>query len=830
MQPLHIAHKNSLFIAMVSVLISAATLISCGGGGSSDSIASTSAPANTNTSPGANVPPSANVPANTDTSVVNPTCVPDVNPAPGLFVVSPAANVPSISTMPKFDLNGFTKCSDGEETLDLKNVKTHVAFGSQSNNDSKKLVYLFNQTGPIKFTELTFASDPLPGRGKSGYCKQVAKDNNDIEVFNSALAFIRAHLDGKLTLTTEQLVVQRERLKQTMHAVAESKEALQQAFSIIAVYEKMRNGAFFINEKTKNGFPNEYYGNDNSLPDGEREIDRAVLAVQQGLHDVAFTSTNLAKHKSFLKWKKFNSSDFFPGKVKDNVKANSCTTYSAKINATMAKDVDLRTAYSQYFARRPTGYYLAAGDIARVTVPATMVNKGFIVQVGAHIHDKALKSTIKRPYRVTTRFPVVSEVTEIANPNGGGIYIDVPYLASAGDVTVSIQNAVPAPFFAASKLNQTTLAQWKTVQRSNPAPWADFMSDKYMMTLPTSWIYKYEDPVALMKDWDARMDVVSDYVGLSRIRNNYILYSIVDTNLNSDAGGIGYPTCNNCKYDSNEPTDGNNKSWFLVPGKDLVKGSTTEMHELGHAQLFSNFDGEGEAACNMFYVAAANQLYNKDIDQALGESMDNGPHLGREVAATNWMVTNNFRLGKPMDISDADTNEVRYQERGYAKYVEIAALFGWSKIGDYYAQENRVFKKEAQDAGAKLNSSDSRILRWSIAAGWDVTPLIHFWGVQPKDGAALSAAIAGANLKPSAAIYDRLLKYRSLIPMSNEAFQKHASVFVNKEISQINSARSPLYGEGWYFAQLNKYSAADGQAAQKAFDDIIAKYFPNGRP
>ena len=801
-------NTNSLLVTVVGTLLISVTLISCGGGGSAD------------TSAGVDVPV---VDAGTDAPVVDATCVPDVNSAPDLPVVSPAGNVPSISTMPKFDLNGFTRCSDGEETLDLKNIKTHVAFGSQDSNDGKKLVYLFNQTGPIKFTESTFASDPLPGRGKSGYCKPVAQDNNDVIVFNSALAFIRAHLDGKLVLTSEQIILQSERLKQTMYAVAESKEALQQAFSIIAVYEKMRNGAVFVNATTKGGFDNEYYG------DTKRDIDRAVLTIQQGLHDVAFTSANLAKHKNVLKWKKFNSSDFFPGKVKNNVKADSCTTYPAKINATMAEDVDLRTAYSQYFARRPTGYYLAAGDIAKVTVPASMVKKGFTVQVGAHVHDKALKSTIRRPYRVTSRFPIVSEVTEIANPNGGGIYIDVPYLAGAGDVTIKIQNAIPAPFFAASALKKTTLEQWKTIQRNNPAPWADFMSDKYMMTLPTSWIYKYENPVALMKDWDARMDVVSDYVGLKKTRNNYILYITVDTDLNSDAGGIGYPTGNE-GYDPDVETDGNNKKWFLTPGKDLAKGSTTEMHELGHAQLFGGFNGESEANVNMLYVAMVNQLYDRDIDQALGESMDSGPHLGREVAATNWMVTSNFRLGKPMDISDADTNEVRYQERGYAKYVEIAALFGWDKIGAYRASENRVFRKQEQDPGVKLSIVDSQILRWSIAVGWDVTPLIHFWGVQPADGAALSTAIAAANLKPSAVIYERLMKYRPLIPMTNAAFQKHASVFLNKEISQINSARSPLYGEGWYFAQLNQYSATDGQAAQKAFDNIIAKYFPNGRP
>ena len=102
--------KKSLLIAVASTLLISVTLISCGGGGSSDTIAGANVPV---VDGGANVPVvdgGANVPVvdgGTDAPVVDATCVPDVSPAPGLLVVSPAGNVPSISTMPKFDLNGF---------------------------------------------------------------------------------------------------------------------------------------------------------------------------------------------------------------------------------------------------------------------------------------------------------------------------------------------------------------------------------------------------------------------------------------------------------------------------------------------------------------------------------------------------------------------------------------------------------------------------------------------------------------------------------------------------------------------------------------------------
>ena len=195
------------------------------------------------------------------------------------------------------------------------------------------------------------------------------------------------------------------------------------------------------------------------------------------------------------------------------------------------------------------------------------------------------------------------------------------------------------------------------------------------------------------------------------------------------------------------------------------------------------------------------------------------------------MVTPNFRAGAAMDISHTTKDETQYQQRGYAKYVEIAALFGWEKVEGFYAEENRVYRDKLEPAGKSLTVTDSRFLRMSIAAGVDLRPLIHFWGVQPVNAPALSAAIAAANLKPSALIYDRLKFYQSLIPMDNPAFQTHAGKFLNKPSAQINgNNKSPDYAEGWYAYWLNLYGPTEGQGAQAAMNNILNRYFPSGRP
>ncbi len=450
-----------------------------------------------------------------------------------------------------------------------------------------------------------------------------------------------------------------------------------------------------------------------------------------------------------------------------------------------------------------------------------MINKGFEILVGAHTFERTGSNPIRRFFRVTNTFAIKDTVTEIVNPFGGGIYIIAPYKANLGVVDIKLMNVVPAPFFSAKSFDKTTLQNWTNIQRNNPAPWADFESEKYMMQVPQSWIYKYADPVTLMKDWDNRMDVVSQMLGFPAVRNNISLYLQIDVDIMFGGYGIGNPQINNT-YSPYDVEDGNKDHWFLKPGVEFWE---TEFHEMGHAQLFSDFPGEGEASVNLLAAAIYNRLYKMDIDQALGESFDNKPYITRDQAAINWMVTPNFRAEKPMDISSTTKDEVRYQQRGYAKYVEMAALFGWGVIDSFYKKEQMDFIAGIPNDG--LSETDSRILRFSRIAGADMRPLIHFWGVQPTNPAQLKALIDAEKIKPSKAICDRLNHYKSIIPLNNAQFVVHANTFFG---GSVPSGGDPDYGEGWYNIWLPKYDASHGALAQKAMQNIITSYYPNGCP
>ncbi len=627
---------------------------------------------------------------------------------------------------------------------------------------------------------------------------------------SSAMHELLGHINQQSTLDAARIHQQTEILQTSIGHIGSSAGVLRDAFDLTAAYESVV-GPLFMNKATRNGF--------NRTSTGGLELDRAVFAVQQGLIDHAYTPENLRKFHAILDGAAFLTSTYFPGAVE--APTDPEVVHEVSINASQPACWGIPVMYAEDPARRPTGCYLAPGSIARVTVPRSMVGKGYAIRVGAHSWDLQKKPTIKRLDRVSIVYPIDEERTAVANPLGGGIYIEVPYEADAGIVPIQIANAVRSPFFSARSFAKTTLEEWRNSERSHPGPWADFETDKFMMQVPTKWIHAFDDPVALMKDWDTAMDAVSRLFGYPFLRNKSVLYLQVDVLMKGSANFPGYPQ-SNTPYNPNQAGNGNSRHWLL---KGPQHGGATTFHELGHAQLFTKFKGEVEAVVNLPYVAVLNEGFGVDLDTAFGESFHKR-HVSLDQAAIMWMVTENFRKGRPMDISNTEANEVRYQHRGYAKYVEIVHLFGWRVLEEFWHSVNQDYLKGVEYP-RNSDPTDNRILRLSQQAGVDLTPLIHFWGIHPDDREALGKSMVEHGLKPSPAIYDRLVHYRTLIPTSNAEFAAHARI-VNPD--GITGAGSPRYGTGWYHATLPKYNETHGAAARAALQNVIDTYFPDGRP
>jgi hypothetical protein len=632
-------------------------------------------------------------------------------------------------------------------------------------------------------------------------------------ILSSVMSEIMDHLTGTTPLTGPEIEALTETFVENGRFLDENVTIITEAFALIDYYET-NEGPLFINEETDGGFPRVQGGSDGY------ELARAIFTIQQEIHDRVFDAENCQDCQAMLDGKMFATSEFFPGEC--DPPTNPETVYEVDINGSNPAMWGKPVCYGPIPARRPTGLYLAPGSIGEVTVPSAMVDQGFEILVGGHAVDKwkYYKSTLQRLDRVSKSFPITSTVTSIANPFGGGVYIMVPYKADLGSQTVEIVNAVQSPFFSATSTKQTTLQEWTDTERHHPGPWADFESDKFMMTVPTSWIYNYADPVTQMQDWDVAMDAVSELLGYRppyNVRNLPVLYVEPDLSIQHGAYGTGYPQINH-GYNPNSPTNGNSSHFWLTN----VLGWSTEFHELSHCQLFSKFPGHEEAMVNLPYVYVATEKFGVDQVTAFTDSMvlQYLENMSVDQAALTWFVTENFRNGNPMDITNTEYNEVRYQHRGYGRYVDMANLFGWQVLIDFYYQEHLDYISPPPSDG--LDEVDSRILRLSKAAGVDLTPLIHCWGVHPVNLGALRAAIATEGLPLSRKIYDRLIHYKDIIPADNAEFWDHYLTIYPSQPTGGN----PLYQYGWYNVWKSVYNESHGTAAKNAMQDIIDLYYP----
>ncbi|MCU0785173.1 MAG: M60 family metallopeptidase, partial [Verrucomicrobia bacterium] len=617
------------------------------------------------------------------------------------------------------------------------------------------------------------------------------------------IAQLKSHILGTTILTAAQIVAQGNSIQAGITQVGTNAVALAAALNLVATFDASPNKPLFTSGSTTyGGFTRDGAGD---------ELAQALFDLQQGILDYTYEPANLITYYTQLNNTKFATSTYFPGAVAPP--ANTNQGYAVPINASVLADWGSPAMYQTWGTRRPTGCYLAPGSIGYVTVPAALVNKGYSVRVGAHYWDLSAKTTVERLDRVSLVYPISSATTRIANPLGGGIYIEVPYKITNGIVTVGLTNVVRSPLFRSTSFDQTTAAEWLT-ERTQPGPWADFESDKFMMQVPRKWIYNYTNAVKVMQDWDSAMDAVSDLMGRNRIRSKTVLYLQVDVAYRGTANFPGYPQ-SNINYDMNTVETGN-KNHYLLTGPQ--NSDYAVFHELGHAELFTKFTGEVEAVVNLNYVAVQNQKFGMSLETAFGRSMGGSANASVNLsqAALTWILTDSFRAGETMSQV-----RMQYQHRGYGKYVEIANLFGWGALSNFWHSVH-VDYMNGIDYPENSDPTDSRMLRMSQAAGVDLRPLIHFWGVKPINAATLKTSIQNAGLPPSALIYNRLKYYQTVVPTNLTQFTAHHTAVANVVDGSVDG--------NWYTNMLVNFTPDIGYSTISKVQEIIDLYFPTGLP
>jgi len=627
-----------------------------------------------------------------------------------------------------------------------------------------------------------------------------------------ALNDLQDHINATITLTPVELTSIKNIFTLFPGCLAISESNILLSKSVVEDYDNLF-GALFTTPGTQNGF-----SKDPAIAPG-MELERAMIALQQGIFDEVFTSGVYENYPQHLNGWKYGACTTFPGFV--DPPADSTIAVSVPIRANF-EDPDGMNPYYEIngdgtdHALRPTGLYLSPGSVATVKVPDSLVGQNYFVRVGSHDWDLTNRDMFLRFDRISKKFLINSNTIEVFNPLGGAISILVPYGADDDIVQVSVNNGVEAPFFSLKSFYETPDFN---AELSKPGPWAVFETDNVMFTIPKHSIVPGQyDLMQSMLDWEAAVRGVNSILARQIIPDKHNMYMIADVDIRVGVYSIGYPM-------SNTPlnyTDVPGPAYFINgPGPD----DETNFHETGHALAISQFAGEEEALVNFPYIMAMNYGLGEDLNVAVNYSFVPNT-FDIDKTATHRMVSNSF--GSARIILNSTTNEVRYQHRGYGHYFEIVNMLGWCPLRNFWKQESIDFENGI-DHGINDQDNDGRILRMSVAAQADLRPLFHVFGILPQDSVALQDTLTQSGVLPSLTIYNRLQNYFNLIPADNAAFVNYAlSVYPN--LYTEGPTADPDYGVGWHYLKSLTYNSGEAQNRANILQSILNLYYPNGQP
>ena len=277
----------------------------------------------------------------------------------------------------------------------------------------------------------------------------------------------------------------------------------------------------------------------------------------------------------------------FPGIVSSNATRISRTVTVNGNQSGLPSDFGYSGARSNI--RMSTGLYAPPGEVITVLVDQETSELDFSILIGAHTDSLWGKDIIKRHSKIYRNWGIENTTTEVANSFGGPIYVSVPAGSVFGDLELTISGAIRAPMFV---LGDTSDFEWLYSEKENPAPWAELISNNFIMTVPSSEIRDLDNPSQLMNWWDTALNMEHQLYGFEpwpRVER-----AVFDVQISAGWMHSGYPFM---AHDLSVP-DVVNYTYMSE------NGDWGMFHELGHNHQWmpSTLPGNTETSCNFASV------------------------------------------------------------------------------------------------------------------------------------------------------------------------------------------------------------------------------------
>jgi hypothetical protein len=543
--------------------------------------------------------------------------------------------------------------------------------------------------------------------------------------------------------------------------------------------------------------------------------EKLAYFLQQWVFDNLYTKENLTKTANLPQ---FPDAVIYPGPVADSAPR---ITKTVSINGTYQTD-DAYILNGQDSVLRPTGLYVPPGELVTVSIPASLSGKNWKVRIGISFFD--LESTwtaYNRFPRIGNRFSLDTQVVQIANPFGGGLYIEVPDGAALGRVSIEVHGAVEMPTYAVEEhvgLNHSVDQFLRGIDEAH-VPYFELIGRKFNFTHPNRFGALYSDPKAVLAKMDSAFAAIDVMTGRppAGIRAEWLagdrMIPVAGT-----AMAASYPI--HGAVDVGEPSDFEEVDEFAWSplqylrkdyfSSDVTSGQSEQRndafvlwHEWGHLHNLPTLGcQEGESNVHLLYAVVANKVLGADIDTALKYS--GFQQYDFEDAALDTMFSPNWQTDKRLCIDPWD-NEVRYQTRSWARLVEIAKLYGWEAVGKIHnsAQEN-IRNGNAPNYGYP---DDDFIQAASYALNINLAPVFEFWGVPVT----VPLASELAALPHAEAFKERLRFYLTLVPADRDDYAKI-----------VTRLRSTTGSVGRWDYYLANYDAVYSQIMSEKVERILS--------
>ena len=401
------------------------------------------------------------------------------------------------------------------------------------------------------------------------------------------------------------------------------------------------------------------------------------------------------------------AAEVFPGPIGENAKP---VTQTIKIN-TSAAGWHIGGERSLYW--HSTGLYAVPGEVITVIVPKEVTEKGLYVRIGAHSDRLWRKSSWARAPEICRRFALTQAETKAANAFGGLVYIETPYDLMIGEITVTVDGAVRAPYYV---LGKTDAEKWRQTIRNHPAPWGELAGRKLILTLPSKVLRTVDDPEDLMKFWDSVMDRYAELLGRYPQRRRLERF-VPDVQISAGYMHAGYPLMTMMDITTT-----------IVDKERIISnrhgGVWGLFHEIGHNH--QNYDwtfrGTGEVTVNLF------SLYIMD---KVCDVPDKGhPSITKQARKRNT------------DRYFADGCDFEKWKRdpflALCMYIQLQETFGWEPFTKVF-KEYRTLTEE-QRPQSDDEKRDQWMVRFSRAVGRNLGPFFQAWAVPTTEKARSSIA------------------------------------------------------------------------------------------